>query len=229
MKKLISLLSAIILISALLTSCSSDEEAQGLLNALNGASGVQQSTEAQTGENSPAAADSTAVQTTEPNDVTESNDYDDDSEQTITGLVKVFSSETMDGGVFNFEDISQYDLTVINFWATFCGPCIQEMPDLADFYDQLPSNVNFVTYCLDYYGNEGEAESILEEADLHASVIVDADGDLGNVAGQVMYIPTTIFIDRNGNIVGKEIIGGQNDVVSVLNQSVQKALAEAGR
>ncbi len=56
-----------------------------------------------------------------------------------------FSAETLDGSVFTQEDLSGRDLTVINFWSVTCGPCIAEMPDLAEFADRLPSNIQVLT------------------------------------------------------------------------------------
>ena len=42
-----------------------------------------------------------------------------------------FQAVTLDGGTFTQADIAGKDVTIINFWGTFCAPCIAEMPDLA--------------------------------------------------------------------------------------------------
>ena len=47
-----------------------------------------------------------------------------------------FESETLDGEKVTEEIFQQADLTMVNIWATFCGPCIQEMPDLAQLSEE---------------------------------------------------------------------------------------------
>ena len=42
-----------------------------------------------------------------------------------------FTAGTLAGGTFTAEDVAARDVTVINFWSTTCGPCIDELPDLA--------------------------------------------------------------------------------------------------
>ena len=39
---------------------------------------------------------------------------------------------------------SQADLTVVNFWGTFCNPCIDEMPELAKWNEEMPDNVQML-------------------------------------------------------------------------------------
>lgn len=56
-----------------------------------------------------------------------------------------FQAVTLDGGTFTQADIAGKDVTIINFWGTFCAPCIAEMPDLAAFAKALPDNVQLIT------------------------------------------------------------------------------------
>ena len=75
-----------------------------------------------------------------------------------------FTAYTLDGGTFRGRDIASKDLTVINFWGTFCSPCIAEMPDLAAFEKSLPDNVQLITICVDAQGNEETAKFLLDQA-----------------------------------------------------------------
>ena len=147
--------------------------------------------------------------------------------RTINGVLQSFTASTLDGKGFTVEKLAKYELTVINFWGTYCGPCIQEMPDLAILKNSLPDNVNFITFCIDAEGNEDAAQEIIDNAGLTATVITNADGDFMDVLNQIQYIPTTLFIDKNGNIVGSEIIGGVDSVEQTYNAHIQTALAEA--
>lgn len=130
----------------------------------------------------------------------------------ITGSLQSFNAVLLDGGGFTPADFAKYDVTVINFWGTYCGPCINEMPELAAFNKEKPANVNFITYCTDGFDSREAAKSILKEAGLEAPVIISADGDFEAVLNQIMCIPTTLFVDSSGKIVGTEIIGGVEDV-----------------
>ena len=60
-----------------------------------------------------------------------------------------FTARTLDGGSFTEADLAGADVTVINIWSTTCGPCIREMPEIAEFASGLPENIRVMTWCLD--------------------------------------------------------------------------------
>ncbi len=140
-----------------------------------------------------------------------------------------FSAETLDGSVFTQEDLSGRDLTVINFWSVTCGPCIAEMPDLAEFADRLPSNIQVLTVCLDGSRSPEEAQAILDESGFHGNTLIAGDGDFLKVCGEILYTPTTIFADQDGNLVGSTIIGGQKDLAQAYTDAVNNALKSMGK
>ena len=69
-------------------------------------------------------------------------------ENTYTNLNE-FQATALDGSTFTQEDFADKDLTLINFWALSCRPCIAEMPDLAELEKALPDNVQLITVCLE--------------------------------------------------------------------------------
>ncbi len=150
------------------------------------------------------------------------------SNRTINGKLSSFNAVTLDGSSFTPKSFSDYDLTVINFWGTYCPPCLAEMPDLAVFKESLDENINFITYCVDGERNKDEAQNIIDDADFDAVVLINADGDFADILPQIQYIPTTLFIDSKGNIVGSEIIGGVTSVEQTFGEHVEAALAELG-
>ena len=81
--------------------------------------------------------------TAQPENTAQSEDAAQDGQDAGTGLgtLASFTAGTLDGGTFTQDDIMAKDVTVINFWAQSCGPCIVEMPDLAEFAGALPDNV----------------------------------------------------------------------------------------
>lgn len=98
------------------------------------------------------------------------------------------------------------DVTVLNFWALTCPPCIAEMPEIAAFEKALPDNVAMVTVCLDGYGNEDSLSEVGEQASFECVTLISGDGGLLDLAGNLMYTPTTVLADSGGTLVGKAII-----------------------
>lgn len=145
------------------------------------------------------------------------------------GSLASFSAGTLDGGTFTQEDIAAKDVTVLNFWALTCPPCIAEMPDIADFEKALPDNVAMLTVCLDGYGNEDSVKEVLENAGFEGVTLITGDGDLLDLANNLMYTPTTVLADSQGALVGEAIIGGQADLSAAYLEAVNQALEAGGK
>lgn len=128
------------------------------------------------------------------------------SEQT-KGDMTSFSASTLSGGTFTQEDLADYDMTVINIWATTCGYCIEEMEGLEKLYEQLPENVNFISICADAAYNIELAEEILKKKGATFETLI-GNSSLDNAILQyITGTPTTVFTDSEGNLVGSPIIG----------------------
>ncbi len=145
------------------------------------------------------------------------------------GILQSFTANTLDGGTYTQEDFSGADVTIINFWATFCGPCLAEMPDIAAFEKDLPDNVQMITVCLDGVGNTDGVKRILDDAGYEGTTLLDGDGDFKSVCGEILYIPTTILVDQNGAMLGDAIIGGQPDLEETYKAAVNDALLSMGK
>lgn len=124
------------------------------------------------------------------------------------GKLEHFSAQTLDGGTFTEKDLAAKDLTLINFWTTQCGPCIAEMPHLAEFAKKLPENVQVVTVCLFGENEVDAARKILDEAGFEG---------------------TTLFADASGKLVGKTIVGEPDDLEKTLLAAINKELKHAGK
>lgn len=145
------------------------------------------------------------------------------------GSLKAFTADTLDGGSFTQDDIFAKDLTIINFWALSCPPCIGEMPDLADFAKKLPDNVQIITMCLDALYDEESTKSILSEAGFEGVTLVSGEGDLSDVCYQLQYTPTTVLVDSQGNLVGDAIIGTCEDLSETYLTAINSALKAGGK
>lgn len=142
--------------------------------------------------------------------------------------LRSFSAATLDGGSFSPEDIAAKDVTVINFWALSCAPCIAEMPDLAAFAAALPENVGVATVCLDGYGDQETALEVLEGTDLVSSTVISGNGDLASLCSALIYTPTTVLVDGEGTLM-EVIVGGQADLSGTYLAAVNKVLAASGK
>ena len=137
-----------------------------------------------------------------------------------------FKSTTVENEPITSEIFKDYKITMINIWATWCGPCLAEMPDLSKLQDELPEGSNLISFILDAGDDEETRQTALDyiaEFNLkYISVIPDisiAKFVNSNITG----IPTTIFVDKEGNIVGDLMLGApRGDIV----KGYQKAIEE---
>lgn len=90
---------------------------------------------------------------------------------------------------------------LINFWATWCGPCRLEMPHLQEAYEEHKDK-GFTVIAIDAKIDDGR-EAVLafvDELNLTFPVVKDATGDVETNKYNVVGYPTSVFIDRNGII-----------------------------
>lgn len=88
---------------------------------------------------------------------------------------------------------------ILNFWASWCGPCKSEMPTFQSAFDQYGEQIHFLMVNM-IDGNQETLESacsFLTNAGYHFPVYFDLDSDAA-IKYRVMSIPTTYFIDKDG-------------------------------
>jgi len=124
-----------------------------------------------------------------------------------------------------FED---YDVTIINIWATFCPPCLAEMPDIAELDSSRPDNIGMFLICTDGLSEPDYMKQILDEAGFKGINLVNGDGDFAKLLGSVQFVPTTVFVDREGNLVGEPVIGGSSDPGKIYYEQINAYLKEIG-
>ncbi len=128
---------------------------------------------------------------------------------------------------FTQENFADYDVTMMNLWATWCGPCVQEMPDLAEFAASVPDNVQVVTVCVDY-PDPDEIGSVLDYAGYEGITLYELHGDLAAMNNAVTSIPTTLFFDSKGRAVGRGVIGGVQDFKEFYTERIDEILTGMG-
>ena len=81
-----------------------------------------------------------------------------------------FTATTLDGESYTEADLAGADLTVVNIWSVTCGPCIQEMPELAAFGQALPENVQLIGVCYDAYLDEDGVKDFLAQLGFEGAI-----------------------------------------------------------
>lgn len=88
---------------------------------------------------------------------------------------------------------------VLNFWASWCGPCQREMPDFDEAYAELGGDIHFLMVNMTTSDRESfeNAAAFIDEQGYSFPVFYDLDGDAAVTYG-VYSLPTTYFIDAQG-------------------------------
>ena len=96
--------------------------------------------------------------------------------------------------------LSQFkgQVVMINFWATWCGPCRQEMPLLESIYKKY-NKMGFVLLGVNVEPDPKAAEEWLKEVPVSFPILYDTDSKVSRLY-KVNGMPSTVFIDRNGRL-----------------------------
>lgn len=124
-----------------------------------------------------------------------------------------FEGVDFDGNTINNDIFADYDATIINFWTNGCGSCIEEMPDLEEYYQEFKEkNINLVAVAASAGDSEemrAGAEKILTEKGVtYTNIIPDPESDFyKDFICEMAGFPTTYIVDRDGNIIGAPLVG----------------------
>ncbi len=140
-----------------------------------------------------------------------------------------FELKGMDGTTVKLADLKG-KVVVIDFWATWCGPCKMSFPTLQKVYEKYASNDKVKILALDTWERVGGQDRIdlvkkfIAENKYTFPVLYDQDAvDRYGVDG----IPTKFIIDKNGNIAFKSVgFYGENEMMSELTAQIETLLAE---
>ena len=127
----------------------------------------------------------------------------------------VFSATDLYGNEVTETSLGEKRLFFIHYWATWCGPCVQEMPDLARVAADYGDQVGFIALLDDYDSNLSGAKRITESAGVPSSfVMVDAKTpDLRDLLAVVQtgYVPTTVIMIGSGGIFDPPLVGAYGE------------------
>jgi len=90
----------------------------------------------------------------------------------------------------------------INFWATWCPPCIAEMPSINDMYNKFKDNEKVVFLMVDVDGNYQKSDSFMKKHQ-YALAVVSPASEIPPVFMQGA-VPTTVILDKEGKMVYRQ-------------------------
>lgn len=157
-------------------------------------------------ETAPSQSASTQDNTPDPQPETSPDSAND-------SLALSFETTTLTGDTLSSDLFQDYDLTMVNIWATWCGPCVNEMPDLQKVHQSLPENVNFLTICDDGESKNSLATDILQASNATFQTLLPNDQIKTQLMSGVRAFPTTIFVNSQGILVGTVLEGAPSDDV----------------
>ena len=141
-----------------------------------------------------------------------------------------FSESDTQGNVVTNDIFGDYDATIINFWNNGCGTCIEEMPELEEYYQSFQEqNINLIGVASDSGESDEQlktAQDILAQKGVtYTNLSPDPDNALyQDFISQLAGYPTTYVVDREGNIVGAPIIGNVKEQEETLNTRLEQAM-----
>lgn len=140
-------------------------------------------------------------------------------QQPASGTGKVFIVETVtkspagkavdftwkDGGkLVSFADATRGKVVLLNVWATWCGPCIREIPDLIAIAREMGQK-GVIVLGISVDRNDGKLQTVkssVEKYGIPYVTIIDSDDlKIADAYGGIPSVPATFIIDRNGNVV----------------------------
>ena len=141
------------------------------------------------------------------------------------------SGVDMEGNEVTNDIFKDYDATIVNFWNNGCGTCIEEMPELEEYYQEFKQeNINLIGVGAD----SGESQEkldfaknvLLEKGVTYTNISPDVEGTLyqdflDNITGY----PTTFVVDSEGNIIGNSIVGNVKNQDDTLRSRIDEIIS----
>ncbi len=152
----------------------------------------------------------------------ESTAEQEESEETY---VLKFEAGTIDGEALTAECFGDSKLTMINVWATYCNPCLSEMPDLGEIaasYDA--TDFQIIGIISDVMAESGEedieyAKELITQTGANYPHLLLNESLYSNLVGAVSSVPTTFFVNQEGEVLGY-VVGAKSkgDWEAIINE-----------
>lgn len=127
-------------------------------------------------------------------------------------LMGTFKGVTIEGDALDETYFSESKLTMINVWATYCSPCIRELPDLGQIARDYESNEFQILGIISdvSQANDETTLNLIEETKADYTHLLGTSEIYDILLNQVQAVPTTYFVDQDGNQVGEAYTGSKS-------------------
>ena len=127
------------------------------------------------------------------------------SEEESAPIFIAFEGTDLEGNAVSQEIFSQSRLTMVNVWATYCNPCLREMPGLGELAAEYDgSEFQIIGIVSDVWEGEDRAlvESLIQETEADYPHLLANDSIGSAILSSVSSLPTTFFFDGDGAYLG---------------------------
>jgi peroxiredoxin len=115
----------------------------------------------------------------------------------LTGVAPDFTLLVRGGGEVSLSDL-RGDVVMINFWATWCGPCREEMPHLEALHQRY-SDLGFTLLGVNVEEDSRLSDRFLAETPVTFDILFDPENRVSELY-DVIAMPSTVLVDRQGNM-----------------------------
>ena len=149
----------------------------------------------------------------------ESSDSSSSKSDESTAVFKGFKGKDLDGNDVDDSLFAKNKVTVVNFWFSGCKPCVGELSKLNELNEKLKEmggevvGINMDTLDNNEAGIKEAKEILKAQGASYKNLTFDSNSTVGDYAGNgnIMAFPTTVLVDKDGNIVGEPFMGGIDD------------------
>jgi thiol-disulfide isomerase/thioredoxin len=138
----------------------------------------------------------------------------------------LFTAQMLDDSPFDLAQHLGKDVVILDFWATWCGPCVAALPIIAEVAGEYKDK-GVAFYAVNLAEEPDGVKAFLEAQKLSVPVVMDRDGNVGKLY-KAEAIPQTVIIGKDGNVAVVHV-GFRQDLKGALSSELDKLLASAGR
>jgi thiol-disulfide isomerase/thioredoxin len=127
-------------------------------------------------------------------------------------VVQPFSASDLTGRIVDNSFFANQRLTMVNVWGTFCGPCIREIPDLAQLPAEFPATdfaILGVIADTPDAANQATARQLTGSTGVTYRNAIPDRSITTEMLANVSVVPTTFFVDRTGTLLGEVLTGSR--------------------
>ncbi len=148
------------------------------------------------------------------------------SAQGLKGKAPDFTLPDLNGKNIRLADVLGKGPVFISFWATWCGPCKKEIPELINVYNKYQSKGLTVLGISTDKSGQGTVKSFVEARKVPYTILLDSDGEVFSRKYKGMGIPYGFLLDKDGTIV-KSFYGYTPGFEKSLSEAIDKLIPAA--